>query len=444
MNDIEKKLSEQALGVNGVGELIAQITPTSMAITALIIALGYGITWWVKRIFQERDLQHKVPNWVNIVMRMMLPLLLWLFAHVAMEVYHQQELSSLWFEFLAWLFAAWFFVRLFLYVVRRALPAGAGRATIERSAMVFIWGVMFLDYIGKLNGALKLLDSWHVSLGKTNISVLDCLTLILTLLVLWLVVQWISHEIENALLSRPKGRLAQMDLSARMVLVRFLNGILLVVAVLFSLSAAGIDLTILSVFGGALGVGIGLGLQKIASNYVSGFVMLLERGIRIGDLISTSDGTRGIVRTINARYTLVEGPSGDEILIPNENLVINNVVNWTLRDKKNWLSTQIPVNYDIDLEFIMDKIVQAVVVLPRVADNPPPSVLLSSISDKGYILEITWWLIDPENGRLGVISDVNLAAWRVLREHEVDVFTLRPVQKAVVDEAVPSAHDAPA
>ena len=124
--------------------------------------------------------------------------------------------------------------------------------------------------------------------------------------------------------------------------------------------------------------------------------------------------------------------------------MINNVVNWTLGDKKNWLSTQIPVNYDIDLEFIMEKIAQAVEGLPRVANDPPPRVLLSSISDKGYILEITWWLIDPENGRLAVISDVNLAAWRVLREHEVDVFTLRPVQKPVAEESVPSAHDAPA
>ena len=333
MTGIEEKLSKQAPTVNGMGELLAQITPTSMAVTALIVVLGYGITWWVKRIFRQRDLQHKVPNWVNILMRMLLPLLLWLFAHVAMEVYHQQELSAIWFEFLAWLFGAWFMIRLFLYVVRRALPAGAGRATIERSAMVFIWGVMFLDYIGKLDGVLRKLDGWSVTLGKSHISVLDCLTLVLTLMVLWLVMQWLSHEIENALLSRPKGRLAEMDLSARMVLVRLLNGILLVVAVLFSLSAAGIDLTILSVFGGALGVGIGLGLQKIASNYVSGFVMLLERGIRIGDLISTADGTRGIVRTINARYTLIEGASGDEILMPNENLVINNVVNWTLRDK---------------------------------------------------------------------------------------------------------------
>ena len=441
MTAIEQSLAEQAPAVDGVSQLLAQITPTSVAVTVGIILLAFIISKWIKSVFQNKDLQHRVPNWVNILMRMIFPLQLWLYAHVAMEVYRSQELSALWFEFLAWLFAAWFMVRLFLYVVRRALPEGGGRATIERFSMVFIWGMMFLDYIGKLDSVLKRLDSWSLHLGKVNISVLDGITLVLTLVVLWLLVQWLSHEVESLLLTQPGPKFASVDLSARLVLVRFIKGLLLVFAVLLSLSASGIDLTVLSVFGGALGVGIGLGLQKIASNYVSGFVMLLERGIRIGDLISTSDGTRGIVRTINSRYTLIEGPSGDEILIPNENLVINNVVNWTLRDKKNWLSTQIPVNYDIDLEFLMDKIVQAVKTLPRIAETPPPRVLLSSISDKGYILEITWWLIDPENGRLNAISDVNLAAWRVLREHKVDVFTLRPAQK-IAEEDVPSAHNA--
>ena len=425
MTKIEQTLVEQAPAVDGVSQLLAQITPTSISVTLLIVLMAYGITAWVKHVFRQKDLQHKVPNWVNIVMRMLFPLLLWLFAHVAMSVYRYQEQSALWFEFLAWMFGAWFVVRLFLYVVRRALPEGAARSTIERSAMVFIWGMMFLDYIGKLDRMLRLLDSWHMTLGKANISVLDGLTLVLTLLVLWLVVQWLSHEVQDALLTRPNAKLASIDLSARMVLVRFLNGLLLVIAVLLSLNAAGIDLTILSVFGGALGVGIGLGLQKIASNYVSGFVMLLERGIRIGDLVTTSDGTRGFVRSINARYTLIEGTSGDEVLVPNESLITNKVVNWTLHSKQNWVSTQILVVRDVDLDFIMTEITQAVMRVPRVAQTPPPRVLLSTMNEMGYLLEITWWLADPENGRLNSISDVNLAAWRVLREHQVDLFAVK-------------------
>ena len=435
MTTLEHTLTSKNAPVQGVHALIAEISPTSMAITLLIIALGFFVTWMVRRIYQQRDLQHKVPNWMNVLMRMTLPFLLWLFAHITMQIYANKGLTTIWFEFMAQLFAAWFFVRLFLYVVRRALPEGARRATLERLSIVVIWALMLLDYVGKLDGIFARLDGFKIKLGNAQLSVLDGLTLVAVVLVLWLVVQWLTHEIEDLLLKNPNQKFASFDLSARMVLVRFLKGLLILVAILLSLSASGIDLTVLSVFGGALGVGIGLGLQKIASNYVSGFVMLFERSVRIGDLISTSDGTRGFVRTINARYTLIEGASGDEVLVPNENLIVNPVVNWTLHDKKNWLSTQLPVNYDIDLDFIMPKIIQAVKDLPRVAQSPTPNVLLSSISDKGYILEITWWLLDPENGRMNIISEVNLVAWRVLREHNVGIFTLKAASVVRVEHS---------
>ena len=435
MTTLEHTLTSKNAPVQGVHALIAEISPTSMAITLLIIALGFFVTWMVRRIYQQRDLQHKVPNWMNVLMRMTLPFLLWLFAHITMQIYANKGLTTIWFEFMAQLFAAWFFVRLFLYVVRRALPEGARRATLERLSIVVIWALMLLDYVGKLDGIFARLDGFKIKLGNAQLSVLDGLTLVAVVLVLWLVVQWLTHEIEDLLLKKPNQKFASFDLSARMVLVRFLKGLLILVAILLSLSASGIDLTVLSVFGGALGVGIGLGLQKIASNYVSGFVMLFERSVRIGDLISTSDGTRGFVRTINARYTLIEGASGDEVLVPNENLIVNPVVNWTLHDKKNWLSTQLPVNYDIDLDFIMPKIIQAVKDLPRVAQSPTPNVLLSSISDKGYILEITWWLLDPENGRMNIISEVNLVAWRVLREHNVGIFTLKAASVVRVEHS---------
>ena len=435
MTTLEHTLTSKNAPMQGVHALIAEISPTSMAITLLIIALGFFVTWMVRRIYQQRDLQHKVPNWMNVLMRMTLPFLLWLFAHITMQIYANKGLTTIWFEFMAQLFAAWFFVRLFLYVVRRALPEGARRATLERLSIVVIWALMLLDYVGKLDGIFARLDGFKIKLGNAQLSVLDGLTLVAVVLVLWLVVQWLTHEIEDLLLKKPNQKFASFDLSARMVLVRFLKGLLILIAILLSLSASGIDLTVLSVFGGALGVGIGLGLQKIASNYVSGFVMLFERSVRIGDLISTSDGTRGFVRTINARYTLIEGASGDEVLVPNENLIVNPVVNWTLHDKKNWLSTQLPVNYDIDLDFIMPKIIQAVKDLPRVAQSPTPNVLLSSISDKGYILEITWWLLDPENGRMNIISEVNLVAWRVLREHNVGIFTLKAASVVRVEHS---------
>lgn len=420
----------------GVRAAMAALSIEVVLVTLALVAGAYAVTRLIRWQFEQRDLQHVAPNWLLVLMRMVLPVLLWCGAYALLQWYVPQRGGAVWFEFLSRLFFAWFWVRLFLFVVRRALPEGAHRATMERLIMVLVWGLMWVDYLGHLDDVVSVMEGWKLKFGVVNVSALDVAMLLASLLILWLVVKWLAHELDEALILNPHVRLSRFDLSARMVLVRLLKGGLIAVAVLLSLSAAGIDLTVLSVFGGALGVGIGLGLQKIASNYVSGFVMLFERSVRVGDLISTSDGTRGFVRTINARYTLIEGTSGDEVLVPNELLIVNPVVNWTLHDTKNWMSTKIPIAYEIDLDFIMPKIVEAVQALARVAQSPKPNVFLSSISDKGYILEITWWLLDPENGRLNVISEVNLAAWRVLRAHNVDVFTLKPGNGLVGGEGV--------
>lgn len=407
---------------HGFASLWAQFSVVNIGLTLAMIALSWGASYGFGRWLAGR---HEPPLWLVALSKLWLPLSLWLLAHLAIFVVPHWGMSRTWYVFLARLFAAWFCVRLFLYVVRRALPDGTRRLTVERVVVVLVWVLMLIDYTGHLTTMLDALDEIHFRLGKSQNSLLDILTLVVTLSVLWLVIQWLAHEAEDWLLRKPNAKMRQFDLSTRMVFMRLVKALLLIAAILISLSAAEINLTVLSVFGGALGVGIGLGLQKIASNYVSGFMILLEKSVRIGDLITTADGTRGFVRTINARYTLIEGASGDETLIPNENLITNPVVNWTLHDKKNWLSTQIPINYDIDLDFILPKIAATVQALPRIAQTPPPAVLLSSISDKGYIIEITWWLIDPENGRMNIISAVNLAAWRVLREYDVDVFTLK-------------------
>ena len=213
MSILEQVLTDQTnTPVQGVRALIAELSPTSLAITLLIIALGFLVTWAVRRVYQQRDLQRKVPNWVNGLMRMTLPFLLWLFAHIAMEIYQARGLSIVWFEFVAQLFFAWFMVRLFLHMVRRALPEGARRSTMERVSTVVIWALMLLDYIGKLDGIFTRLDGYKLKLGNVNISVLDGLTLVTVLLVLWLVVQWLSHELEELLLNKPSEKFANFDL----------------------------------------------------------------------------------------------------------------------------------------------------------------------------------------------------------------------------------------
>ena len=422
---IETELSNPAPMVNSVRELLAQATPTYWLITALIIAAAWLVTWLVRS-----KLQTNPSRWLstNTIARLLLPLLLWVLAHSALAFYQRVGAPVIWFHFLTQIFGAFLVVRLFLHMVRRAMPDGGLRHIIERVTMVSIWAVMLLNYVGKLDGWLNLLDSFKVTLGKNTVTLLDVLALMFVLLIVYLVVKWLSHEVENLLLKKPNKYFAQIDLSSRVVLTRIIKGLLLVVGVLFALTAVGLDLTVLSVFGGALGVGIGLGLQKIASNYVSGFVMLFERSVRIGDLITTSDGFRGNVTQINARYTIIQGVDGNEVLVPNETLVTQPVVNWSLNSKNIWMSTSIQVKHDTDIDQIRPQLLEAVRGVARVLTEPEPCAYLAKITDKGFVLELSWWIDDPENGRLNITSDVNLAIWRVCREYGVEFFTLQPLE----------------
>ncbi|MBI3229205.1 MAG: mechanosensitive ion channel, partial [Burkholderiales bacterium] len=192
------------------------------------------------------------------------------------------------------------------------------------------------------------------------------------------------------------------------------------VAVLISLAMVGIDLTVLSVFGGALGVGIGLGLQKIASNYVSGFVILLDRSLKIGDMISV-DKYYGRVTQINTRYTVLQGLDGIESVIPNEMLVSGVVQNFSLSDNNLRLGVNLTVGYRTDIEQLLPEIEAVVRSIERVVPSPEPQAIVVRFGDNGIDLEVGFWISDPENGRGGVKSKVNLAIWRLLQERGVEL-----------------------
>jgi small-conductance mechanosensitive channel len=182
----------------------------------------------------------------------------------------------------------------------------------------------------------------------------------------------------------------------------------------------GIDLTVLSVFGGALGVGLGLGLQKIASNYISGFVILLDRSLTIGDMI-TVDKYSGKVTQINTRYTVLQGLDGVESIVPNEMLVSGAVQNSSLSNKMLWISTNVSVAYDTDLDFALALLEKAAASVERVSKTQPPSAQLLSFGADGLDLRVGFWISDPENGRGGVTSDVNRAIWRALKDNRISV-----------------------
>jgi small-conductance mechanosensitive channel len=174
------------------------------------------------------------------------------------------------------------------------------------------------------------------------------------------------------------------------------------------------------VFGGALGVGLGLGLQKIASNYVSGFIILLDRSLTIGDMI-TVDKYSGRVMQINTRYTVLQGLDGVESIVPNEMLVSGAVQNSTLSNKSVLLSAKVSVGYDTDLDLALRLLEEAALSVERVVKDKPPSANLVNFGADGLDLQVNWWISDPENGRGGVISDVNRAIWKLLQEHRINV-----------------------
>ena len=247
------------------------------------------------------------------------------------------------------------------------------------------------------------LDLWVITSGLVTIF----LTVVLAL--------WVAGIIEARLM-----RMQSLDGNLRIVGVRVAKAVLTVIAVLLSLSMVGIDMTALSVFTGALGVGLGFGLQKIASNYVSGFIILLDRSIRIGNIIQVGADS-GIVTQITTRYTVIRHPGGNEFIVPNETLIGTVVQNQTYSDNNLRLSTAVGVAYGTDLELAMRLMVECALAQSRVLSDPPPRVLLTQFADSCINLELGFWVADPEAGKMNVVSDINLAIWRAFQAHGVQI-----------------------
>jgi small-conductance mechanosensitive channel len=298
---------------------------------------------------------------------------------------------------------------------RRGGEIGATMLTFEKIFQLLVWAAVALYITGMWDDIFVYLDNTVLPLGKHKVSIAEILQAAISVVVLLMLALWAGAALEERLMG-----LQGLHSNLRVVLARMARAILIVVAVLASLSLVGIDLTVLSVFGGALGVGLGLGLQKIASNYVSGFVILLDRSLTIGDMI-TVDKYSGRVTRINTRYTVLQGLDGVESIVPNEMLVSGAVQNSSLSNKHLWVSTKVSVAYDTDIDMVLGLLEQAALSVARVVKEKPPSATLLNFGADGLDLQVGWWIADPENGRGGVTSDVNRAIWKAFQEHKISV-----------------------
>jgi small-conductance mechanosensitive channel len=246
--------------------------------------------------------------------------------------------------------------------------------------------------------------------------VLDLLRSVFVLILAIVLSLGVSGLIEHRLLRSATG-----DVNARVVVGKLIRAVFLLVGILVALSVVGIDLTVLSVFGGALGVGIGLGLQKLASNYIAGFAILLDRSVRIGDMI-TVDNRTGIVTKATARYVVVHSLDNFEAIVPNEVLVTTTVINHSYTSWETRVGVPVQISYDSDLDLALRLMEEAATAEPRILQAPsPPKAFVNRFAEHGIDLELVVWIKDPENGQQNLRSSLNRRIWSLFGEHSVQI-----------------------
>ena len=307
-------------------------------------------------------------------------------------------------------------IRLCVRVLRAVFPQSQLMRATERTISWLAWGAVVLWITGVLPLVLDELDGVTFKIGSAHVSVRNLIEGTFSAGIVMVVVLWLSSAIEARLL---KGATSD-ELSMRKIAANSTRAGLLFVGLLFALSAVGIDLTALSVLSGAVGVGLGFGLQKLAANYVSGYVILAERSLRIGDLVKV-DNFEGRITDIKTRYTLIRSMSGRESIVPNEMLITQRIENASLADPNLLLSTVVQVAYGTDIEALRPQLIEAVAAVPGILTTPSPAVHLTAFASDGLELTIAFWILSSDGSHTGVRSSVNLAILRKLTELGIDI-----------------------
>ncbi|MBN8511346.1 MAG: mechanosensitive ion channel [Burkholderiales bacterium] len=415
-------------------QLLQELTParaaTEIAVIAGCIAVAYGLTWQLRG--RRRD-----PGSLWFGRHLFDGVLMPLFALLAAVIARwalRNVLPAALLQLAVPVFASLLLIRLSVQVLRRTFPHSLVVRRVERSFSWLVWIGLVLWLTGALPLLMEELESIRWRIGGADLTLAALLQGATSALAVLLLVLWLSSAIEAQLLRGAGGA----QLSARKIAANATRALLLLVGILLALSAAGIPLSALSVMGGAIGVGIGLGLQKLAANYVSGFVILAEQSLRIGDLVKV-DSFEGHITDIKTRYTVIRALNGRESIVPNELLITQRIENSSLADKQMLLSTVVQVAYGSDLKTLLPALEAAVHAVPRVMRDPGVGVRLTGFAADGLELTVFFWIEDPENGQANVRSDVNLAILATIDALGVEIpFPQRVVRNVALPGAAPA------
>lgn len=377
------------------------------------IGVALSLVWALRRATLQWEL--KVLLGRQLVDGVLFPSLLLGLVFASRSIWAKSH--PLWlFDFLLPVCVSLAAIRLGVKVLQAAFKDAAWVRPVERSLSWLAWGAVVLWLTGLLPMVLEELDQIQWKVGSSHLSVRTLIEGGLTAGLVMLLTLWVSSAIESRLLRTSTGS----ELSLRKAVSNAVTSLLMFVGLMVSLSAVGIDLTALSVLGGAVGVGIGFGLQKLAANYVSGFVILAERSMRIGDSVKL-DGFEGRVTDIKARYTVIRAPTGRESIVPNEMLINSRVENLSLADSRVLQSTSVLVAYGSDVDLVMRLLTQACELQMRVLKEPAPFVTLTSFAADGLEFGAHYWVDEQQSGLLTLKSEINLSILKLLNAHGIEI-----------------------
>ena len=306
-------------------------------------------------------------------------------------------------------------IRLSIDVLKRVLRPGPLLAASEHLITWFAWLLVAMYMLGWIEPVAAALDHVAIPLGKEGFSLLDAFKAILTMFVFLMVGGYLGTIATRGLMSSH-----DISIGLRVGIAKFVRLFLLLIAALLGLNAVGIDLAALAVFGGALGIGLGFGLQRIAANFVSGFILVGDRSIRQGDVITI--GQRfGVVKELRARYIVVRDRDGVDTLIPNENVISSEVVNWSYSDRAIRLKLPVQISYQDDPREALRLLLEAAAKHPRILKDPAPASRVMGFADNGISLELRYWIRDPEDGINNVGSDLHLEIWDLFEAAHITI-----------------------
>lgn len=384
----------------------------------LCVLSGWALSRFVMPVLVEHDLHVKVENeTAEYLMRAFSSLFATIFVALVIPLF-ERWLHTAVLQIALSLLLSLFVIRVVFFLLRRVFThsskVGKSILIFERIFAFLVWIGVALHITGLLPSLIAYLDNITIPIGRHQESLLDILQALLSAILTLVVALWGASVVEQRLM-----QIESVHPSLRAVLARVARASLILVAVLVSLSLVGLDLTVLSVFGGALGVGIGLGLQRLVSNYVSGFVILLERSFSIGDLV-VIDKFTGRIKDIKTRYTVLINNEGVESVIPNEILIAGAVQNLSHTDLNIRLATSITTTHTVDVDMLFPQLEKVVAKLDAVLQTPPPEAQLAKIAEHGLVIDVSFTIASHDkNNKSLIMSNVNRAIWRHLSEASV-------------------------